>query len=93
MRSVEQRKYQTEYIVIPSINYKNIIPEILLEVVRQVQQLQYRTIGDIATVNKHTNIWIENILNNMLNLLRDQSIDCLKKVLVNQLLLLLEGHL
>lgn len=78
LKSVEQRKFQTEYNVIPAVNYKNIIPETLVEIVKQVKQTQYSTMSDIATVTQHTDHWQNNMLRNMLYIEKDMSLHELK---------------
>lgn len=78
LRKMEMQDYQTAFTVVVSPNYDNFFRELHLEILKQVKESQYRSIIDINTIYKSTDLWQKNIIKSLFYLQTDVSLNVLR---------------
>ncbi|MFB7156993.1 motility associated factor glycosyltransferase family protein [Lysinibacillus sp. NPDC056232] len=78
LRKMEVQDYQTAFTVVVSPNYDKFFGKLHLEVLKQVKESQYRSIIDINTIYKSTDLWQKNIIKSLFYLQTDVSLNVLR---------------
>lgn len=78
LRKTEMQDFQMAFSVFVSPNYDKFFNELHLVILKQVKEIQYRSIVDINTELKYADSWQANTINSLFNLQTDVSLNVLQ---------------
>ncbi|WP_342550743.1 6-hydroxymethylpterin diphosphokinase MptE-like protein [Lysinibacillus sp. FSL M8-0216] len=78
--SIKELAFQRTFKIISSPNYDKIFPDMYLQILKQVKDIQQKSIVNENTINRDSEMWQKNLSENLLSIFEDRNLDKLYQV-------------
>ncbi len=80
VNSIKELDFQKTFKIICSPNYDKLFPEMYLQVLKTVKDIQQKNMVNENTINRDSELWQKNLSENLISIFEDRNLDKLQQI-------------